>query len=144
MFFGKYMKRACELLLWKVVYIFDLIMGKIRLKNVRIFTNHGCLDEEMLIGSNYLVQLEVKTDLNKSSLSDCLEDTVDYVSLNLIIKEEMLKRSKLIESVAKRIIDRVFDDNKSIKKAKIEISKINPPIEGDVESVSIILKRKEL
>ena len=63
---------------------------------------------------------------------------------NLIIKEEMLRRSKLLESVAKRIIDRVFEDNKSIKKAKVEISKMNPPIEGDVESVSIILKRKEL
>lgn len=119
-------------------------MGKIRLKNVKIHSNHGCLSEEKLIGSDYIVQLEVKTDLTKSSQSDCLEDTVDYVSLNLIIKEEMLRRSKLLESVAKRIIDRVFEDNKSIKKAKVEISKINPPIEGDVESVSIILKRKEL
>jgi len=119
-------------------------MGKIKLKNVKIYSNHGCLNEEGLIGSEYVLQLEVKTDLNKSSKSDNLKDTVDYVALNLIIKEEMLKHSKLLETVAKRIIDRVFNEHLTVKKARVEISKINPPIGGDVEAVSIIIKRKEI
>ena len=119
-------------------------MGKIRLKNVKVYSNHGCLKEEGLIGSDYMVQLEVCADLKKSSNNDNLNDTIDYVALNAIIKEEMLKRSKLLEAVAKRIIDRIFDEHRSVKKAKVEISKINPPIDGDVEAVSIILKRKEL
>ncbi|MFQ3350921.1 MAG: dihydroneopterin aldolase [Candidatus Marivariicella framensis] len=118
-------------------------MGKIRLKNVKLYSNHGCLDQEELIGSDYVLQLEVSVDLNKSSKSDNLNDTVDYVALNSIIKEEALKRSKLLEAVAKRIIDRIFNEHASVKKAKVEISKINPPIGGDVEAVSIILKRKE-
>lgn len=118
-------------------------MGKIRLKNVKLYSNHGCLDQEELIGSDYVLQLEVSVDLNKSSKSDNLNDTVDYVALNSIIKEEVLKRSKLLETVAKRIIDRIFNEHLSVKKAKVEISKINPPIGGDVEAVSIILKRKE-
>jgi|TARA_B110000438_G_scaffold298870_1_gene347904 dihydroneopterin aldolase len=118
-------------------------MGKIRLKNVKLYSNHGCLDQEELIGSDYVLQLEVSVDLNKSSKSDNLNDTVDYVALNSIIKEEALKRSKLLEAVAKRIIDRIFNEHVSVKKAKVEISKINPPIGGDVEAVSIILKRKE-
>jgi len=118
-------------------------MGKIRLKNVKLYSNHGCLDQEELIGSDYVLQLEVSVDLNKSSKSDNLNDTVDYVALNSIIKEEGLKRSKLLEAVAKRIIDRIFNEHSSVKKAKVEISKINPPIGGDVEAVSIILKRKE-
>ncbi len=120
-------------------------MGKPKLKNVKIYSNHGCLDEEGLIGSEYVLQLEVSTDLNKSSVSDNLEDTVDYVALNLIIKEEMLKRSKLLETVAKRILDRVFCEHLSVNKAKVEISKINPPIgAGGVGAVSIIVKRKEI
>ena len=69
-------------------------MNKIKLKNIRIHTNHGCLKEEELIGSDYIVNLVVWTSLNASMLSDSLGDTIDYVSLNKIIKEEMKKRSK--------------------------------------------------
>jgi len=118
-------------------------MGKIKLKNIKIYSNHGCLDEERLIGSDYVLQLDVKTDLNKSCRTDDIKDTVDYVALNSIIKEETLKRSKLLENVAHRIIDRIFNEHRSVTKAKVEISKINPPIEGNVEAVSIIIKRKE-
>jgi len=118
-------------------------MGKIKLKNIKIYSNHGCLDEERLIGSDYVLQLDVKTDLNKSCRTDDIKDTVDYVALNSIIKEETLKRSKLLEKVAHRIIDRIFNEHRSVTKAKVEISKINPPIEGNVEAVSIIIKRKE-
>ncbi|MDB3874838.1 dihydroneopterin aldolase, partial [Flavobacteriaceae bacterium] len=34
-------------------------MGKIILKNVRCYSFHGCLKEESIIGSDYLVNLKV-------------------------------------------------------------------------------------
>ena len=58
-------------------------MGNIKLKNIRTYSYHGCLVEEGKIGSDYTVDLEIKTDLRKSSISDNLEDTVDYVLLSL-------------------------------------------------------------
>ncbi|MFT0714001.1 dihydroneopterin aldolase [Flagellimonas lutimaris] len=114
-------------------------MGKIRLKNVRIHSNHGCLKEEMLIGSDYRVDLEVTADLAKPAISDQLIETVDYVHLNNIIKEEMTVRSNLLEHVAKRIIDRIFGEIPEVTEVEVEVSKINPPIGGDVESVSVKL-----
>ena len=63
-------------------------MGTIKLQNIRTFSFHGCLEEEGKIGSDYRVDLEIKTDLRKSSLSDDLKDTVDYVLLNKIVEEE--------------------------------------------------------
>ena len=116
-------------------------MGKIILKNIRVHTNHGCLEEEELIGSDYVVNLTVWTKLETSSISDDLKDTTDYVSLNRIVKKEMKKRSKLLEQVGARILDGIFFKHKNIRKARVEVAKINPPIGGDVESVSIILKR---
>lgn len=112
-------------------------MGTIKLKNIRTFSYHGCLIEEGKIGSDYVVDLEVKTDLRKSALSDDLEDTVDYVHLNKIVVEEMAIRSKLLEHVAHRIIVRTFKEIPSISRIKIAVSKINPPIGGDVEAVTI-------
>ena len=112
-------------------------MGTIKLKNIRTYSYHGCLIEEGKIGSDYSVDIEVKTNLNKSSLSDDLKDTVDYVLLNQIVVEEMAIRSNLLEYVAQRIIQRVFKEVTTISSIKLGVSKLNPPIGGDVEAVTI-------
>ena len=94
----------------------------------------------MLIGSDYRVDLEITADLSQPAASDQLSETVDYVHLNNIIKEEMTVRSNLLEHVAKRIIDRIFEEIKEVTQIEVEVSKINPPIGGDVESVSVKLE----
>jgi dihydroneopterin aldolase len=117
-------------------------MGIIQVNNIKLYAFHGCLDEEAKIGSEYRVDVEVKADLKKSAKTDELVDTVDYVHLNHIVKEEMAIRSKLLEEVAQRILNRFFKELKKIKNAKISVSKINPPIGGNVEEVVIILTKK--
>jgi 7,8-dihydroneopterin aldolase/epimerase/oxygenase len=112
-------------------------MGTIKLQNIRAFAFHGCLEEEARIGSDYRIDLEVKTDLRKSSVSDDLKDTVDYVLLNKIVEEEMAIRSKLLEHVANRIITRIFKEIPSVSRIVLAVSKLNPPIGGDVEAVTI-------
>jgi 7,8-dihydroneopterin aldolase/epimerase/oxygenase len=113
------------------------IMGIIKLKNIRTYSYHGCLIEEGKIGSDYAVDLEVKTDLRKSAVSDDLNDTVDYVLLNQIVVEEMEIRANLLEHVAHRIIKRIFDEVAAISRITLAVSKLNPPIGGDVEAVTI-------
>ena len=117
-------------------------MGIIKLKNIRTYSYHGCLQEEGIIGSDYAVDLEIKADLVKSCVSDDLRDTVDYVLLNAIVVDEMAIRSKLLEHVAKRIIYKVFEAIPTVSRVKVGVSKINPPIGGDVESVTIELEQK--
>ncbi|MCV6631133.1 MAG: dihydroneopterin aldolase [Flavobacteriaceae bacterium] len=112
-------------------------MGRIHLQNIRVFAYHGCLIEEGKIGSDYRVDLSVKANLQASALSDDLQDTIDYVHLNKIVKQEMAIRSKLLEHVAKRIIDRIFAETPLVDSVKVKVSKINPPIGGDVDQVSI-------
>ena len=117
-------------------------MGIIKLENIRVTANHGCLKEETAIGSDYTVDLKVKADLQKSTTSDKLEDTVDYVFLNKVVVEEMATPSALLEHVAKRILDRIFKEDKLITVATVAVSKKNPPIGGDVQMVSVELTEK--
>ena len=117
-------------------------MGKIILKNVRCYSFHGCLKEESIIGSDYLVNLKVWASLKKSAQSDELIDTVDYVLLNHIIKTEMSKPSKLLETVAERIANEIFKKEPRVTKSVVSITKLCPPINGDVEGVSVKLKQK--
>ncbi|GAB7256025.1 MULTISPECIES: dihydroneopterin aldolase [Polaribacter] len=117
-------------------------MGIIQVNNIKLYAYHGCLDEEAKIGSEYRVDVEVKASLRKSAKTDELADTVDYVHLNHIVKEEMAIRSKLLEEVAQRILDRFFREIRMIRRAKVSVAKINPPIGGNVEEVAIILTKK--
>jgi len=117
-------------------------MGIIKVENIRVFAHHGCLTEETKIGSDYRVDLKVKADLQPSSGSDKLSDTVDYVFLNKVIREEMAKPSHLLETVAKRILNRIFNEDKLVTIATVAVSKINPPIGGDVEMVTIEMTQK--
>ena len=117
-------------------------MGKIKLKNIRVYAYHGCLVEESRIGSDYIVNLEVEADLSKPSKSDTLADTVDYVHLQKIVLKEMAVRSKLLEHVAERIIDSILKEVQMVNKIKVSVSKKNPPIGGDVAEVTVTMKRK--
>jgi len=119
-------------------------MGVIKIRNIRIYAYHGCLIEEGKIGSDYRVDLEVKVDLSKSAQTDNLADTVDYVHLNKIIKKEMAIRSKLLEEVAKRILDKILEEIPIVKTATVAISKLNPPIGGNVAKVTIEMSKKRI
>ena len=118
-------------------------MGKILLENIRCYSFHGCLKEEAAIGSDYRVDLSVIADLKKSARTDRLEDTVDYVLLNKVVKEEMGIPSKLLENVAHRIISSIFKVELRVKKCSVQITKLNPPINGDVVGVSVKLTQKK-
>ncbi|MCK0158102.1 dihydroneopterin aldolase [Cellulophaga sp. F20128] len=115
-------------------------MGTIVVGNIKVYAYHGCLYEEAQIGSDYLVNVSVSADLKKAAISDALKDTVDYVHINHIVQEEMATRSKLLEHVAKRIIDRIFSEISIVNSAEVSVAKINPPIGGDVDRVSITLQ----
>jgi len=114
-------------------------MGVIKVENIKVYAYHGCLSEETIIGSDYRIDVGVEADLEKSSVTDALNDTVDYVTLNAIVVEEMSIASKLLEAVAKRIINRVFESCETVVSVSVSVSKINPPIGGDVEKVTIVL-----
>lgn len=119
-------------------------MGKVKVENIRAYAHHGCLKEETAIGSEYRVDVSVDADISKAAVSDELSDTVDYVLINHIVKEEMKTPSKLLEHVGHRIIKRIFNEISIVTAATVWVSKINPPIGGDVEKVTVVLEEKRI
>jgi len=117
-------------------------MGIIKVENIRVYAHHWCLKEETVIGSNYRVDVAVSANLDKSSKTDDLKDTVDYVTLNSIVVDEMGVPCKLLETVAQRIIARFLNECAEVDWASVSVSKLNPPIGGDVEKVTVMLEEK--
>lgn len=112
----------------------------VELNGVKVYAHHGCLPEEEKIGGHYRVDVSVHTDFTKATESDELSHTVDYVHLNAIVKEEMAIRSKLIEHVGQRIINRIRGEVPLVERVRIRIVKMCPPINGDVDDVAIIIE----
>jgi len=106
------------------------IMGKIRVTNIRVYAYHGCLIEEKKIGSDYRVDVEIEADLTQSAKTDQLSDTVDYVLINHIVKEEMSIASHLLETVCERILGRFFSENQLIQKATVAVVVCNTIYSG--------------
>ncbi len=116
-------------------------MGYITLSNIRTYSYHGCMEEEEKIGADFRIDLRVKTNMTKAAKTDDLQYGLDYTRLNEIVMEQMKIRAKLMETVAKRIIDSIFDEFSIAEKVEVEVIKLNPPVGGNIESVSVLMKK---
>lgn len=114
-------------------------MNKILVEGIRLYAYHGCLEEEARIGSDYLVDVVLETDFSQAAETDELNQTIDYVVVYNIVKEEMAIRSKLIEHVGQRITARIKKQFPEVLKLEVKVTKLNPPMNGNVEKVSIII-----
>jgi len=114
----------------------------VKVENLKIYAFHGCMEEEKVIGSEYVVNIEANCLVGKGAFNDDISKTVDYVDLARITKREMLTRSKLLEAVAKRIIDSSFEEISLLNSISVTISKLNPPINADVGAVSVTMEEQ--
>jgi len=116
-------------------------MGYIKLSNVRTYSYHGCMDEEEKIGAEFRIDLKVKTNMVQAAQTDDLQYGLDYTRLNEIVIAEMQVRAKLMETVAWRMIKRVFEEFVLADKVAVKVTKLNPPVGGNIEAVSVSLKK---
>mgnify|MGYP001767903293 CR=1 FL=1 len=117
-------------------------MGKIILENIECYAFHGHLPEERRIGAHYRVGVEIEAAIEKAGKTDLIDDTFDYRIAYDIVCKEMKKSSALLEHVASRILDKIMLTSATIQSIQIRITKMNPPLGGNVHAVSVELTRK--
>lgn len=116
-------------------------MGIIEIEGMHFYAYHGHFAAEQVVGNKFEVYAKLVADCNTAAKSDNLDDALNYQAVYETIKEEMQKKSALLENVAKRIIDSLYDKFPATKKATIKISKINPPMGGEIDRVSVTMER---
>jgi len=112
----------------------------INIEGIKLYGYHGCLEEEAKIGGNYIVDVYMTTDFTSAAKTDNLEETIDYCSIYDICKAQMAIRSKLIEQVCDRIFNDIRANFKTIKHLHVKVTKLLPPMNGNVENVSVEIK----
>ena len=116
-------------------------MGLIHLEGMEFYAFHGHYKEEQIVGNRFLIDVTIETDMEKPMGSDNLKDAVNYQRAYEIVKQEMQKKSHLLEHIAGRILNALHAEMEGIKKATVKVSKMNPPVGGKVNSVSVIVSR---
>lgn len=116
-------------------------MGKIKIEHMEFYAFHGHYKEEQIVGNRFLVDLEIDADMRVASETDELEDAVNYQQAYKIVKEQMKIKSKLLENIAKRILDALYSEMSGIQRASITIRKMNPPMGGQIKSVNVTMER---
>ncbi len=112
-------------------------MAIISIEKMEFYAYHGCFDEERKIGTWFNVDLSMEVDTSKAEETDNLEDTVNYQEVYQVVKREMTASSKLLENVAGRILKAVRKEFPAVSYAWVKIKKMNPPLGGKMESVSV-------
>lgn len=115
-------------------------MGKIFIEGLEFYAFHGFFAEEQKIGGKYLVDIEIDADINEAANNDTLKGTIDYGLVAELVAGEMKIKSKLIEHVAGRILNRLLDNFSEIEDLTVKVTKLNPPIGVKLKSVSVCMQ----
>ena len=112
-------------------------MGVITIDNMEFYSHHGCFAEEQAIGTRFRVNLRLETDTSRAQLSDDISHTVNYLEVYQTVKRQMAVPSHLLEHVAHRIATAVREEFPAVQHVWVRLSKLNPPLGGQMESVSV-------
>ena len=108
-------------------------MGIIAIEGIKLYAYHGYYPEEQILGTEYQIDVYVEIDTLALGQSDLLADTVNYETIYRIVKAQMRINSKLIETVAIRIVEQIKSIFNHILALRVRISKLNPPLGTVVE-----------
>lgn len=115
--------------------------GIIELEEMEFYAYHGCYKEEQIVGNRFLVSIIIETDVALAAQTDKIQDALNYVKVYEMVKSEMKQTSHLLEHITLRILDSLFKNFPIIQKATVKVSKMNPPMGGQMKKVSLTLSR---
>lgn len=111
---------------------------EIRINRIKLRGYHGVFPQERAVGQDFEVSLRL--DIKGYDGSDRLATTVNYAEVIDVVKEQMAIPSGLIEHVCQRIVLALREQFPAISGGEVTIIKLRPPVEAELESVSVTLK----
>jgi 7,8-dihydroneopterin aldolase/epimerase/oxygenase len=115
--------------------------GKVSLEGLEFHAYHGVYAHERSSGNKFEVDILVETDFDESAFRDELTGTLNYEDVYVVVKTEMERPSKLLETVANAIAEKTLTKFEEAISVEVKISKFNPPIGGVCKKASVVVSR---
>lgn len=111
---------------------------EILLRDLRFYAYHGVLPQERTVGGHFTLNLTLRlTDATSALFDDRLEGTVSYAEVYALVAREMAKSSALLEHVAGRIAQALFDAFPLIAHLTLTLQKDTPPMGADCAGCAV-------
>ena len=115
---------------------------QIRVTGIKAFGYHGVLPHEATEGQDFIVDLLIMLDLRAVSLSDDLQETINYADLAQIAHDNIVgERVQLIERLAGRIAEEISSAYSQITSVSVTVHKQHAPVTVDFEDISVTITR---
>ena len=115
---------------------------EIRVTGIKAFGYHGVLPHEATEGQDFIVDLLITLDLRAVSLSDDLQETINYADLAQIAHDNIVgERVQLIERLAGRIAEEISSAYSQITSVSVTVHKPHAPVTVDFEDISVTITR---
>ena len=115
---------------------------QIRVTGIKAFGYHGVLPHEATEGQDFIVDLLITLDLRAVSLSDDLNETINYADLAQIAHDNIVgERVQLIERLAGRIAEEISSAYSQITSVSVTVHKPHAPVTVDFEDISVTITR---
>ena len=115
--------------------------GRVALEGLEFHAYHGVYPHERSSGNKFEVDITVETEFQEAAFQDDLSGTINYEDLYTLVKAEMNKPSKLLETVGHAIAEKILRAFDSAISVEVKISKFNPPIGGVCKKASVLVNR---
>ncbi len=112
-------------------------MGLIALEGMKFHAFHGFYEEEQIMGNDYVVDVFVTANTDLAAATDDLYKTINYETVYEICKVVMRQKTKLLETIADRIILGLKHQFGNIQEVKVRVKKVNPPLGGHIDFASV-------
>ncbi len=120
-------------------------MDKIVVKNLKLFCYHGVNPEEKQDGQNFIFDIEAGVDLTIPCKTDDVDDTVSYAKIIKTVRRiAQSEKNDLIERVAQRIVDEIFDEFSKVQTLIVTVKKPEAPIKAEFDYVAISIERERI
>jgi dihydroneopterin aldolase len=114
----------------------------VEISGLSLYTHHGVTEAEREIGQRLLVDLTLEVGEVDATVTDMVEDTVDYGEVcNTVALVAQQRSYKTLERLCTAIADRLLDQY-SIEAVSVKCAKPEPPIALPVEEVSVTVWRE--
>lgn len=104
------------------------VQSSIFIRDLRLYAYHGVMPQERTVGGWFVVSLRVHYNIIKAMETDNVADTLNYADLCELVRQEMGQPSLLLEHVAGRIAQAVFDSYPLAEALDLTLTKENPPM----------------
>lgn len=120
-------------------------MDKIIVRDLELFCYHGVNPEEKADGQIFVFDIEAYADLSKPCATDNVDDTVSYAKIIKTTRRvAQSEKNDLIERVAQRVADALFEEFSMIQALKITLKKPQAPIKADFAYVAVEIERERV